>query len=126
MNIGFDIDGVMTNEEDYEIECLTKYVYEHNLPDMINPLAYETRKYDDMEKMFEIYIDNFIEEYAKNGQPRLFASEVIHKLRQDGHNIFIITSRRPTPSGTEKGEKMKLLVKEWLAKNNIEYDGLYF
>ena len=126
MNIGFDIDGVMTNEEDYQIECLTKYVYENNLPDMTNPLAFETRKYDDMESMFEIYVDKFIEEYAENGKPRLFASEIINKLRQDGHKIYIITSRRPTPTGTEKGEKMKAIVKRWLDKNNIEYDGLFF
>lgn len=126
MNIGFDIDGVLTNEEDYLTECLTKYVYENNLPDITNPLGFETRKYDDMEKMFSIYLDNFVWEYAENWKPRLFASEIIHKLRQDGHKIFIITSRRPAVTGTKSDEKMQSVIKNWLSKNKIEYDGLFF
>lgn len=126
MNIGFDIDGVLTNEEDYLIECMTKYVYENNLPDMIVPTGYETRKYKDMQKLFKVYQDNFVWEYANNWKPRLFASEIVHKLREEGHKIYIITSRHPTVDNIETSKKMKNIIKKWLNKNKIEYDGLFF
>ena len=123
MNIGFDIDGVLT---DYLIECLTKYTYENNLPEMNNPTAYETRKYDDMENLFKIYTENFVWEYAKHGKPRLFASEIIKKLKNDGHKIYIITSRRPTVYNTSNSKKMQKIIKKWLKKYKFCYDGLFF
>lgn len=126
MNIGFDIDGVLTNEEDYLIECMSKYTYENKLTGFKNPLGYETRKYENHDELFKIYQKNFVWEYAKNGMPRRYASEVIKKLREDGHKIYIITSRRPTVYDVPEAEIMKNLIKDWLRKNEIVYDGLYF
>ena len=126
MNIGFDIDGVLTNEEDYLIECMTKYAFENNLPEMANPLEYETRKFENWQKLFDLYQKHFVWEYAKNAQPRLFASEIINKLKNDGHKIFIITSRRPTVFDVPESEIMKQTIKNWLAKNNIYYDEIFF
>lgn len=126
MNIGFDIDGVLTNEEDYLVECMTKYAYENNLPSIVYPLAYETRKFENSGEMFDIYQKYFVWEYAENGSPRKFASEIINKLKNDGHKIFIITSRRPTIYNTPEAEKMKTIIKKWLSKNNIPYDDIYF
>ena len=126
MNIGFDIDGVLTNEDDYILECMTKYCYENNLPGLVDPTKYETRKFPVHETYFKIYQDNFVWEYAKNGEPRKFASEIMHKLKSEGHKIFIITSRRPTVLNVPESEVMKNLIKSWLEKNNIPYDGLYF
>ena len=126
MNIGFDIDGVLTIEDDYIMECMTKYCYENNLAGMVDPTAYETRKFPDHETYFKIYQDNFVWDYAENCPPRKFASEIMHKLKEKGHNIFLITSRRPTVFDVPDAEKMKNIIKSWLKKNNIPYDGIFF
>lgn len=126
MNIGFDIDGVLTNEEDYLIECMTKYAFENNIHTFDFPKGYETRKFSNHDEMFEIYQKNFVWEYAKNGLPRKFASEIIQKLKNDGHKIYIITSRRPTVYDIPESETMKNIICKWLEKNNIPYDGLFF
>lgn len=40
MNIGIDIDGVLTNDDDYIIDCISKFWYENNLNFFENPYAY--------------------------------------------------------------------------------------
>lgn len=126
MNIGFDIDGVLTNEEDYIFECMTKYCYENHLNQLIDPTGYETRKFKNSKELFDVYQEKYVWEYAMNGKPRLFASEVIHKLKKEGHKIYIITSRRPSYIDSEKGQRMRDTIKDWLEKNDIVYDGLFF
>ena len=44
INIGIDIDGVLTNDDDYLIDTITKYVYENNLEGLKRPYEYEYRK----------------------------------------------------------------------------------
>ena len=99
VNIGIDLDGVLTNYRKFAIEQGQKYCEENNKGKLENP--------------------------AING-----ASENIKKLKEDGHTIFIITARKfATPDDNckeEIREKMKKTVKEWLAKNEIEYDYIIF
>lgn len=74
-------------------------------------------------------------DYAKNNPVIPGASENIKKLREDGHEIFIITARWLTAmdakiyvdqEAKETGERMRNVVKAWLAKNNIIYDHIIF
>ena len=53
--------------------------------------------------------------------PEYFAVEVIHNLRQKGFKVFMISSRA---NKFWNGDS-KTHLKNWLDKNNIEYDGLY-
>lgn len=59
-------------------------------------------------------------------QPRKFSKEIIEKLKEDGSEIYIITSRYLTDEDTERGEKMRETVKEWLKKYEIIYDKIIF
>ena len=56
-----------------------------------------------------------------------FASEVIKKLKQEGHEIYIITARGHDAYVSEKDKKKsnKMLIK-WLKSNKIKYDRLVF
>jgi uncharacterized HAD superfamily protein len=44
MNIGIDIDGVLTNDDDYILDFTSKYCYGNNLNGFDNANLYEYRK----------------------------------------------------------------------------------
>ena len=80
MNIGIDIDGVLTNIEAWQNESAAKYMYEKYNKSIINASGYDTSeiygvtKEQDKKWWFESY-----EEYMKE-PARKYASEVTNKL----------------------------------------------
>ena len=127
MRIGIDIDGVLTDIEQYQLDCGSKYVSEHFNKSVINGEKYETTD------IFEINddIDNdfwteYLPKYASEEPARKYASEVIKKLKNDGNEIYIITARYLTDRDDELGINMRKTVKKWLSDNKIYYDKLIF
>ena len=131
MNIGIDLDGVLTNYRQFAIEQGQKYCKENDKGKLVNPEAYYMKDmYNWDEKTdYDFWIKNIFS-YATENPAINGASENIKKLKEDGHTIFIITARKfATPDDSckqEIREKMKKTVKEWLAKNEIEYDYIIF
>lgn len=126
MNIGVDIDGVLTNIQDYVFEYGSKFSYEKE-KDLSNleKNKYETAEifnwqHDEEQKFWE----ELFAEYAEHERPRFFASEVLNILKEK-HNIYIITARTNDGLETNKPEIEKI-TKTWLKKQNIPYDGIYF
>lgn len=127
MNIGIDIDGVLTNDDDYLLDCISKYCYEHNLNGFDNPTLYEYRKLNWDENIIDDYRNEYFLNYVKNEPARKFASEVIKKLREDGNKIFIISARYKTAENGKIGnDNIRECTLNWLSKNNIEYDKIIF
>ncbi len=127
MNIGIDIDGVLTNDDDYILDFTSKYCYENNLNGFDNANLYEYRKLNWDKKTINSYREEYFLNYVKNEPTRKFASEVIQKLRADGNKIFIISARHKTAeNGTINGESVKECTLDWLLQNNIEYDKIIF
>lgn len=126
MNIGIDIDGVLTNDDEYILSCTSKYCYENNIQGFIEPYKYEYNKLNWNQELLDDYRSKYFDEYVDKEPVRKFASEVIKKLKEDGHKIFIITGRHQTYNETPEGENMRLRVKTWLDKNEIVYDKLIF
>lgn len=131
MNIGIDLDGVLTSYRKFAIEQGQKYCKENNKGKLENPEAYYMRDmYNwDEETDYDFWKKNIFS-YATENPVIQGASENTKKLKEDGHTIFIITARKfATPDDSckqEIREKMKKTVKEWLAKNEIEYDYIIF
>lgn len=126
MKIGIDIDGVLTNEDEYILSCTSKYCYDNNLKGITNPYNYEYNKLDWNQETIDDYRSIYFDEYVNNYPIRIFASEVIKKLKNDGHQIFIITGRNKSYEDTPDGEKMRIKVKKWLEKHDVIYDKLIF
>jgi capsule biosynthesis phosphatase len=62
-------------------------------------------------------------------QLKLGAVEFIKKLRAEGHYIIIQTARNMATCESNIGKVMKNIGKvtlEWLEKNGVEYDEIYF
>lgn len=127
MKIGIDIDGVLTNDDDYILDTATKFCLENNLNTYVNPYEYELRKKFLWDKEIrDKYREEYYFNYVLNCPPRRFAGEVIKKLKEDGHKIYIITSRRYSTDNSSLGDKMRNEIKKWLQKHDISYDEIYF
>lgn len=129
MNIGIDIDNTLTDIEKEMFEAANKYTIEIT-PDF---KFKEIQKYDgftDMAKFYsEIFgwndenIDYFFRnlrlKVVDNAKPRKNAKEVVKKLKQKGHNIYIVTARTNIYDDTPYER-----AKRWLDNNEIIYNKL--
>ncbi len=126
MRIGVDIDGVLVDDDQFILDCTTKFVVENNLSNYIEPKSYEYNKFNWDIDILDEYRDKYFFEHVKNNTARRFASEVINKLMSEGHEIYIITSRYLSTDTTDKGKMMRECTKKWLSDNNIKYTDLFF
>lgn len=127
MRIGIDIDGVLTNIEEFVADYEIKFCYENNLSYRVNLNEYDDGKAlgisaENCEKFWNKYLKYYATEY----RARDFASQVIKKLKDEGYEIYIITARNEWGLIGEDYGRMKEFVKQWLEKNNIYYDKIVY
>lgn len=135
MNIGIDIDGVLTDVRKFVIEEGSKYCKEHNKGELINPDVYEMKEMFgwNLATIFNFWRKNIFK-YAKENPVIDGASENIKKLKEDGHKIYIITARWLASTKKHRilrhvekiSNKMKETVINWLSENNVIYDEIIF
>lgn len=120
MNIGIDIDNVISNFNEMLIKEFLIHDKELRGTGIINPKLFVTRgMFDWNEKeIYEFYNTN-IERIAKNLGIIENAPEYINKLKAEGHKIYIITGR----DNGEYSNPYKM-TRDWLKKYNINYDEL--
>ena len=104
MNIGIDIDGVLTNDDEYTMSCMSKFIYDNKLEEIKSPYEYEYDKVNWNQKDLEKYLKQYFWDYCEKEPARKYASEIIKKLKEEGNNIYIITSRRYTTENSINGE----------------------
>lgn len=127
MRIGIDIDGVLTDYERFITEYGAKFCMEEKIPVCIKPEHYdESKVFGWTEEQTTKFWNKYLVYYATEYLPRKFASEVIRKLKEEGHEIYIVTSRNEYGLPKEYIGKMKELVEEWLKKNEISYDKIIY
>lgn len=125
MNIGIDVDGVLTDLSGFILENGKKFLNNDN--QYINECTCEFSKMFNCSKEVEKkFWKKYIFKYCLKASVEKDASDVIKKLRENGHKIYIITSRIYTKEQTIKGELFRKILEYWLKKNNIEYDGIYY
>ena len=130
MRIGIDIDGVLTDIEQWQLDYGSKFYFEKYGKEIKNNEGYETIDIFDVDSSLddEFWNENF-KNYSINVDVRKFASEVIKKLKQDGNEIYIITARGSFLSHSSNVmsiEENRNIVLEWLKRNKIEYDKIIF
>lgn len=127
MRIGIDIDNTITDIENQLNEAA--YNYAKQLGKEIDKnIKVEDSKNDGnvYQKIYKFtyeelkhFLGDIQEEITNNAIPRPGAVEAIKKLREEGHEIYIITAR-----DNEFHEDPYMLSKNWLDNNSIEYDKL--
>lgn len=127
MNIGIDIDGVLTDLERATIDFGTKMCIEQNWPITMDLSKYwEVEAFGWTSEQADKFWNKYLVEYVTQSPARRFAKEIISKLREEGNNIYIITARDESGMPPEYYGKMQQLTREWLERYEIEYDKLIF
>ena len=121
MNIGIDIDNVISNFNDALLNEYLLHDKELRNSGIVSKNAEYIREgmFDWNEDEEISFYKNNIERIAKKLEVIAGAKEYIYKLHEDGHFIYIITGR-------DNGEYTEPynMTKEWLDNNNIYYDDL--
>ena len=127
MNIGIDIDGVLTDMEREVTDYATKMCVEEGLPIKVDVTQYyETDSFNWTQEQSDRFWNKYLVPYVVESNARRYAKEIIKKLRQEENKVYIITARDESGMPTEYYGKMQQLTKEWLKKYEIEYDKLIF
>lgn len=123
MNIGIDIDGVLTDIGQFQLEKGKKYFKK----EPINKNGFTIKEIFGCtkEEEYDFWKKNLLK-YSITYPARSGIANAIKKLRSDGNNIYIITSREFTDKDELSGKIMRTIVKEWLNANKIEYDKIVF
>ncbi len=130
MRIGIDIDGVLNYRQEFMLAYGAKFCFENGLPGIQDAGTHSTRR---MFGLTEEQRDEFWYRYAKYQMwiwpAQCFAAEVIRKLRDEGHEIFIVTGRNNDDipaADMPEGMNWEGITIDWLARNGIEYDVIEF
>lgn len=121
--IGIDVDGVLTYLEEYQIKTGKKF---------FKTKEFDNTKYD-IQDIFhctkaerEKYWLKYIWNYCLTSPIRADAKKVIDKLKEDGHEIHIITGRVHTTKNNTKGKLFRKMLLYWLKRNGIKYDSINY
>ncbi|MGM0420512.1 MAG: 5' nucleotidase, NT5C type [Bacillota bacterium] len=116
--LGFDIDGVLTDEGNYEENIWHQYI--------INHFGANTARVKNTYNFYEAYnvpaekLDDFFAEYKEeifsSVEPFQEAIDFLQTLKQQGHKIILITAR---------DEKFRQVTETWLKKHGFPFDKLY-
>lgn len=127
MRIGIDIDGVLTDIERFVADYGSKFCIENGLELKMIPGHYdESKSFNWTEEQDIKFWNEYLVYYATKYPTREFASDVINKLKEEGHEIYIVTARCEWGLPPESYGKMKTFVAEWLKENNIYYDKIIY
>jgi len=128
MNIGVDVDGVLTNLTDFQIGIGTPYFKRKYGRDVVNPNAYDVKDiFCCTDKERERFgWDRTLWRYMVRFPVRENASSVIRNLKNEGHKIYIITGRVFVTRNDFKGRVSRFLLKNWLKRRKILYDKIFF
>jgi hypothetical protein len=127
MRIGIDIDDTIADAYNLMFNLAQKFDIEYLKKDGNISESNENKGFyigqihkwnkEETEKFFEIYYKYALE----NVKPKMFSSAIINKLKKEGNQIIIISSRFNTKTVLNINE----ITKRWLNDHNIYYDKIY-
>lgn len=120
MKIGIDIDDTMTFiKEDLEHAAIDFDKSLGNSGEFLYDSYYVGKKFNWSKEDYRYFMGTIRKNVVNNAKLRNGLIEVLHKLREEGHKIIIITAR----SNIYYSNPLKMTI-EWLKKENIPYDKL--
>lgn len=128
MRIGIDIDNTLNKVQDKLNKAAFDYAislgkkidnYDNPLEDIKNNGDTYKKKFQFSYEELKYFLKEIQEDITNNALPRENVKEVIDKLKEDRHEIYIVTAR-----DSEFHDDPYKLSKDWLDKNNIYYDRL--
>jgi len=111
MRIGIDVDETLTDTEISFDEVIKKHNVDFN------------KKYSDYwsREEADFILNNFCEKIIAGSKLKKGAKEVIKKLKDNGHKLFIITARN-----NHYSKNIETITHSLMEDNDLEFDGYYF
>lgn len=123
MVIGVDADGVLTDLAKFQGEYGEKYL--GRKPECCS--AYSISEIFQCSKMREFLFGmKYFIKYCKTWTPREGTTEVIQRLKSDGHTLFEITARKFVTMKNPIGWYSRNMFEEWLSKNGISFANIFY
>lgn len=127
MNIGIDVDGVLTDLASYQQKYGKLYFEDKLKMPLVNPKGYDIcDMYVCSKSEREKFWKKYIWAYCLKAPMTTGAVETVRKLKSEGHKIFVITGRAHTTEKGVTGALFRWMLRCWLKKNHFEYDELVF
>lgn len=126
MKIGLDVDGVLTNMQEYQLKYGKKYFLKKNPNLEINENGYDICDIfhcskEEREKFWTKYIWKYC--LMPN---RKDVSEMVARFHAEGHEVHIITGRAHTTESGMVGKLFRKMLIWRLKKDGIKYDSIHF
>ena len=127
MNIGIDLDGVLTDIQGFNLKHAPPFFKKKFGREVADPDPYDIRDiFACPEHEYKAYWKKHLLKYAVMEPARPGAKAFTRKLRNDGHTVFIVSKRVFTCQKNFMGLLMRNLFRNWLWRNGIRYDGIVF
>ena len=123
MNIGFDVDGVLTDLEGFQKRTGTRFFRRGPVyPDAYDVETIFACSHSEREK----YWLKYIWPYCMTEPMRQGAAHVSQRLHQQGHRITLVTARVHTDESGFTGWLFRRMLKSWLRRRGFYYDKIVF
>jgi len=127
MNIGIDVDGVLTDIQGYNNRHAPGFFLKHFNREVVDEKPYDIRDiFNCTEEEYKMYWKKYLLRYTTLEPARKGAKKFIHQLRRDGHKIIIISKRVFSCRDDFLGRLTRLIMKNWLCRNGLSYDEVIF
>ncbi len=119
MKIAIDIDDTLTNTKDNQIKLWKEYIKSNPNPDYNEQLPHNINEFDAGEYI-SIFWNTYREQLSFESTYKQDTSTIIDTLKEDGHQVSIVTSR-PDDRYTNLKERISKALKE----NNINIEDIH-
>ena len=127
MNIGIDLDGVLTDIQSFNLKHAPPFFKKKFKRDVADENPYDIRDiFKCPENEYRAYWKRYLFTYAIFEPARKGSKAFTQKLRNDGHNVYIISKRVFTCQDSLLGKLMRCIVRNWLWRNGIWYNEIVF
>lgn len=123
--IGFMVDGVLIDTSKFMLENGEKFL--EGKVHYINEGASKfTEMFNCSKEVSDIFWKQYFHKYCLRTKPEKDAVDVLKQLKENGNEIYIITSRIHITDKSFTGELYRAMLKHWLNKNSIPFDGIIY
>jgi len=127
MNIGIDVDGVLSDIQGFNRKHAPPFFMKHYGRSVVDETPYDIRDiFACSADEHRAYWTKYLLKYATLEPARKGSKAFTRKLCADGHKIFIISKRVFTCQENFLGKLMRFLLKNWLWRNRIKHDEIVF
>lgn len=128
INIGFDADGVLFDTELFQLsKTIIEYMKKTYNLEVVNENGYRIKEIFNCSEEAELECwKHIIVKYSLFYKARPWIKETIKMLRQEGHKVYIITSKACALEKNINGVGVRLLFELGLKFNGIYVDGIEY